>query len=517
MKYNVIYDKSITVTSLQTSLEATGATINEIFESIGVINLTSADTSFSSVEGIVSFEIEQEMTMTPCDDWHLRRVNTQTLPIRPLYLPKNRGSGSVVYLVDIGIDAAHPELSNSNIVNLWSYNGDFGDYLGHGTSMASLIVGQTVGSAKDATLKVVKIPHGEGVTNTTLLQAFDAILTDHLLTPSTVKVVNCSWVISKSQVLDTKIAELQSNGLVVVAAAGNQAQAADNYSPVGLDTVLGVAASDAYDRVINWATGMGSNWGPEVDITAPGIDVSCAQPDGTIAPASGTSIAAALTSGVVAQYITDNPSLTASQIQTSVIDSTLPDLLFRNEAIYGNTPNRLLQCLFFNDIFLEPNAAPSVASDNIYVQKGTTQTFTIVTAETAPIARLSIDEFDTGRVTRIAPDWVTFDTNTNVITFSPPVETATKKYMVYVEALNEDDAQVGFTRFVVHVYNETPAELTEEDRAEFYTRNITTNTVLLAIGYCNQGSCPPGTCTGQATKSLSFCACSGTFGPCVSF
>jgi hypothetical protein len=513
MKYNVIYNKSIDLNTLRSTLEGTGVVVNDIFESIGVINLTASDTSFSSIDGVLSFELEQEMTMEPCDDWHLRRINTAALPIRPMYLPKNTGNGSVVYLVDTGVDTTHPELSGANVVNLWSYDGTFTDSLGHGTAMASVIVGNTLGVVKDSTIKVVKIPYGAGVTNTTLLQAFDTILTDHLSTPSTVKVVNCSWVIAKSQVLDTKIAELQSNGLVVVAAAGNQVQAADNYSPVGLDTVIGVAAADAYDRVINWSTGVGSNWGPEVDITAPGIDISCAQSDGTIGTSSGTSLAAAIVSGVVAQFVTQNTTMTAAQIQTAVIDHSKEDLLFRNEAIYGTTPNRLLQCLFFGGIFTQPNILNE--TDKIFVQKGTTQTFAIEVAGSAPVARLSIAEFQTGRITRIPPSWVSLDTTTNIITFSPPVELDTKKYMVFVEALSADDIQVGYVRFIVHVYTDSPSELSTENKPEYYTANPTTNTIILALAYCYTGSCPSN-CSGFATKGGGFCACSWTYGACNS-
>ena len=514
MNYNVIYTKTANITTLRSDLESAGAVINHIFESICVINLTAPDTSFSSVYGVLSFEVEQEITMTPCDDWHRRRINSQTLPIKPLYLPENTGVGSVVYLVDVGIDATHPELVGANISNLWSYNGDFSDSLGHGTAMASVIVGATLGVVRDATLKVVKIPYGSGVTNTTLLQAFDAVLADHLQTPSVVKVVNCSWVIAKSQVLDTKIADLQANGLVVVAAAGNQLDAADNYSPVGLDTIIGVGAADAYDRVISWASGMGSNYGPEVDITAPGIDISCAQSDGTIGTSSGTSLAAAITTGVVAQFINKYPSKNALEIQNALIDRAVVDILFRNESIYGTTPNKLLQCLSFNGIFIQPDF--QAETDKIYIQKGTTQTFTIQVAPTAPVNRLSIEEFTTGRVIRIAPDWVTLNTETNVITFSPPSDIDSKKYMVYVEALNENNVQVSYCRFTLYVYSTDVSELNDADNAEYYTRSTETNTVILAVGYCSNGSCPPGSCSGIATKTSAYCACQSTFGPCNS-
>ena len=515
MNYNVIYNKNVDLATLRAGLEQTGATIISVLENLGVITLSSENEDFVSVAGVISYEQEVTVTTTPCSYWHLQRISVQQLPLRPLYLPKNNGANTTIYLVDFGIDATHPEFVGSNISNLWSYNNDFSDPLGHGTSMASVIVGQTLGASKEANLKVVKIPYGAGVTNTTLLQAFDAILSDHMLTPNVVKVVNCSWTIEKSQVLDTKIAELKSNGLIVVAAAGNTMQAADNYSPVGLDTVIGVGACDAYDRVIGWGSGLGSNYGPEVDITAPGIDVSCAKSDGSIGTESGTSLASAITSGVIAQYIVEYPEKTAAEIQTEVLERAMPDLLFRNETIYQTTPNKLLQCVFWTGIFMQPNYTEE--SDKIYVPKGTTKDFTIITASSAPIARLSIEEFSTGRTTRVAPDWVSLNTETNVITFAPPSDLPSKKYMVYVEALTEDNVQVAYCRFIVHVYETSPAELSESDLPEYYTRNTTTNTVTPALGYCYQGTCPS-PCGGlQATKSLAYCSCVSYWnGPCAS-
>jgi subtilisin family serine protease len=514
MNYNIIYDKNVDINQLRTDLEQSGATVISVLDSIGVINITTTNTNFSVVNGVILYEEEIELNTIPCADiWHLQRINVQKLPLRPLYLPKNNGEGTVIYLVDSGVDTTHTEISSANIVNLWSYNGDFSDPSGHGTSMASVMVGSTLGVVKNAQLKIVKIPYGAVVTNTTLLEAFDSVLNNHLLTPTVVKVVNCSWIIAKSQVLDTKIAELQANGLVVVCAAGNSISNADNYSPVGLDTVIGVGASDVYDRVIGWGTGMGSNWGTEVDITAPGIEVSCAGPNNSIIELSGTSLSAAITSGVVAQYITNYPEKTALQIQETILDRAVTDILFRNEAIYGTTPNKLLQCLYFDGIFIQPNHLEQ--TDIIYVQKGTSVDFQL-SFVSPPVSRISIDQFTTGKVIRVAPDWVSLNTETNTITFSPSVNVETKKYLVYVEALNADNIQVTYTRFIVHVYETSPTEIVEGTSPEYYTVNTTTNTLVLSVGYCSSGTCPPGTCTGTATKTSAGCVCQNYSGPCNS-
>jgi hypothetical protein len=65
------------------------------------------------------------------------------------------------------------------------------------------------------------------------------------------------------------------------------------------------------------------------------------------------------------------------------------------------------------------------------------------------------------------------------------------------------------------VYDTSPTEIAEEEKPEYYTVNTDTNTVILSVGYCSNGTCPPGTCFGTATKSFAYCGCSGGF--CNSF
>ncbi len=59
-----------------------------------------------------------------------------------------------------------------------------------------------------------------------------------------------------------------ANGVLIIAAAGNEGQDLEDYGPAGLEGVLTVAATDLQD-----ARTVFSNWGEQVDIAAPGIDV----------------------------------------------------------------------------------------------------------------------------------------------------------------------------------------------------------------------------------------------------
>jgi subtilisin family serine protease len=490
-KYVISYDKTVDLSTLQSALIATGCTINETLTALGVILLESPNTDFSSVVGVLAYELDSEITVD--EQWHLNRICSQQLPMRQVYVARNRGLGSTVYLVDSGVNTTHEELSSANIQHLWSWDGDFTDTNGHGTALASLIVGKTLGVSSDATLKSVKIPLGESISISVLLNAFNTILSDHQLT-SGVKVVNCSWSIPKSLILDTKIQELQDGGLVVVAAAGNSMIDANTLSPVGLNTVLGVAASDAYDRVISWGTGAGSNWGPDVDITAPGIDVSVLSASGEIKTSSGTSLAAAIVSGAVCQFIVDNPSVnSAAAIRNIVLTGAKYDMLFRNETIYGTTPNALLHIPFAELI-----VSPSKENRVVEIQKGTT--LTIPVQLTSPATSIKIHDFTLGVRRRTAPDWVTLADNT--LTISPSTSVDSGNYILEIDILDATGASIGYSLIVMKVYNTSVEELSENESYIYHTMDENDMVVVLQSqcgGFC-WGS---GTC--QAISKSCFC------------
>lgn len=487
--YIISYDKQLDISTLISNLSNLNCNILKTLDSLGVMIIEATDTAFSSVPGILNYELETDIIVT--EQWHLNRICSAGLPMRPVYVPINKGLGSTVYLMDSGVDTTHPEFINADIQHLWSWDDNFVDTNGHGTGLASILVGITLGVVPDATLKSVKIPFGQTISTSVLLTAFDAILTDHLLTPDKLKVINCSWNIPKSLVLDTKIVELQSHGLVVVAAAGNSISDANLLSPIGLDTVLGVAASDVYDRVISWNTGVGSNWGPDVDITAPGIDVMVATLDGDVVEKSGTSIAAAVVSGVVCQYIVDSPTVTSSSIlQDLIIADASLDMLFRNESIYGTTPNRLIRLPY-----LELLASPVKENRIINVQKGTTVTVPLILR--SPATSMIVHDVLVGTTRRTMPEWASLGENT--ITISPPVELDTGKYPINILLLNINNEQIGKAHLIVQVFNTSSVELDTLNLYSYHTLDQNDSVVVIQSA-CGGGCDPYGSesaCAGQ--------------------
>ncbi len=103
------------------------------------------------------------------DNWGLLRIAERNLPLDDNYTYNGTGAGVHAYVVDTGIRSTHAEFG-SRIGNGQDFVGDnqgnvdcFGAS-GHGTGVASLIGGQTLGVAKEVVLHSVRV---YGCTNAT--------------------------------------------------------------------------------------------------------------------------------------------------------------------------------------------------------------------------------------------------------------------------------------------------------------------------------------------------------------
>jgi subtilisin family serine protease len=136
---------------------------------------------------------------------------------------------------------------------------------------------------------------------------------------------------SDSQTLRAAVDYARERGSIVVAATGNTGGAV--LYPAAYEPVLAVAATDANDQHASF-----SNYGPQVDVAAPGVDIysTWCHPDAISGlclgnyyfTKSGTSMAAPHVSGVAALVWSRWPDLTADavamQITRTVVDVGSP-------------------------------------------------------------------------------------------------------------------------------------------------------------------------------------------------
>jgi subtilisin family serine protease len=122
-------------------------------------------------------------------------------------------------------------------------------------------------------------------------------------------VVNMSFDVSTpSQALNQAISYANQNGLVLVAAAGNESTSAPVYPAALNGSVMGIASTSDSDQLSSF-----SNYGStDVWIAAPGENVVSTYPGGTYASASGTSFSSPLVAGTSALLLQADSSLNPS-------------------------------------------------------------------------------------------------------------------------------------------------------------------------------------------------------------
>ncbi len=98
--------------------------------------------------------------------------------------------------------------------------------------------------------------------------------------------------------------------------AGNGATDAATYSPAHAPGAIAVGASDAYD---NFARTF-SNYGPAVDLFAPGVDILSTANDGRYAVLSGTSMATPHVAGAAALLLSHEPTGTPAEVLDALRD-----------------------------------------------------------------------------------------------------------------------------------------------------------------------------------------------------
>src|SRR5438132_2901844 len=98
---------------------------------------------------------------------------------------------------------------------------------------------------------------------------------------------------------------VRPNRLPSSAAAGNAGPNSPPLFPGADPSVIAVTATDVDDALFS-----GANRGNHIAVAAPGVDVLVPAPEGAYQFTTGTSVAAAEVSGVVALMLERNPSLT---------------------------------------------------------------------------------------------------------------------------------------------------------------------------------------------------------------
>ena len=212
----------------------------------------------------------------------------------------NSGTGIKVAVLDTGIDGNHESLSGLNLSEVSLVGKDSKSGMGHGTGIASIIAGQTegfLGLAPASEILSVKVLGEDGGGDSFTIAKGIMLAVDQ-----GADIINLSLGGGSSSIaIDNAIQYAKSRDVLLVSAVGNDGLNEVAY-PARHQDVIAVSSVDANSRVSTFA-----NFGPEVDLAAPGVGVFTAWENSGFVEFSGTSISAAFVTGALAHELSRSP------------------------------------------------------------------------------------------------------------------------------------------------------------------------------------------------------------------
>ena len=208
-------------------------------------------------------------------------------------------------MIDTGINVDHAALAGQKLtVTQAALGAREAAGRQHGTAIAALLIGRTdsrvPGLLPEAELVAIEAFHRD-----TVGEAADAFALAHaldLLLAAGVGVINLSFSGPANVVLERLVSEAAAQGVILVAAAGNNGPGAAPAYPAAWPQVVAVTAVDSRLAVYRQA-----NRGPHIDFAAPGVALWTAASISGGRLHSGTSYAAPFVTAALAVERLSNP------------------------------------------------------------------------------------------------------------------------------------------------------------------------------------------------------------------
>ncbi|MDL4838895.1 S8 family serine peptidase [Aquibacillus rhizosphaerae] len=253
-----------------------------------------------------------ETSFTPSDphyneQWYLNKIEMDKA------WDINKGSSDVkIAILDTGVNANHPDLAGRVLPGYDFVNDDNdpSDDNGHGTHIAGIIASNIdnigiAGIDLNANILPVKVGRKDGAVSS--LNAIEGI---YYAIDNGADVINMSYGgYQYSEAINQAIQEAYSEGIVLVAAAGNEASSEWSY-PASYGPVISVAATDENDSPTDF-----TNYGEFIDITAPGQNIYSTNYVGGYSTMNGTSFSAPIVSALAGLIKSQHPEWTPEKIE----------------------------------------------------------------------------------------------------------------------------------------------------------------------------------------------------------
>ncbi len=299
-----------------------------------------------AAHALESFDLTTSTTPNDPDwdhQWSLEKIN-----IPQAWNLVTNTNGPIIAILDSGIQLDHPDLNSQLWINLgeipgngidddgngktddlngWHFyhvwNGDtfvpdennnLEDDIGHGTHIAGIAA-----SATNNSVGIAGISYNSPVMTVKVLDQFGTGWYSDIAAGIIYAADNGAQIInlslggsSPSQTLSDAIDYARLQGSILVAATGNDS--GEVLFPAAYEPVLAVGATDKNNQRASF-----SNYGQQVDLSAPGTDIYSTWYQGNYIYKSGTSMAAPHVSGVSAILWTQYPELNANEVVSTLL------------------------------------------------------------------------------------------------------------------------------------------------------------------------------------------------------
>ncbi|KAF2744712.1 subtilisin-like serine protease-like protein PR1A [Sporormia fimetaria CBS 119925] len=233
--------------------------------------------------------------------WGLGRISHQDKGNNTYVYDSTAGEGTCSYVLDTGIEITHPEFGGrAEWLANFAEDGDDRDGNGHGTHCAGTIGSASYGVAKKTKLLAIKVLDAWGSGTYAGVIAGINFAAQDFKTRSCPKgaVANMSLGGGKNIAVNEAVAAAVAAGLFFGVAAGNNNRDAVYYSPASEPSACTVGATDIDDVKASF-----SNYGPGVDVFAPGVSILSTWIGGDTNSISGTSMATPHVVGLAAYLL----------------------------------------------------------------------------------------------------------------------------------------------------------------------------------------------------------------------
>ena len=316
-------------------------TLQSMLPSIAVVKDLSSAAADIGLKRLQEYRPEDTFTMRPYSSWALSRLCQRERIIKDPYFVHltSAGKGTVVYIFDNFITKDESRLKSTDrfiLFNDYTSRG-FDIIYKRGLQAASIIGHELYGVAPYANIVLNKVGYN-GINNKNFTRNVLAAFRDAIgnVTARNQKAIfNLglnfgNLTASQLHKIENYIKYAHSKGITIVKSAGNTHTNACSVNVSNMTEVISVGAINTKHELWVESETKASNYGPCVEIMAPGTDIYQSNEHFGF----GTAFAAAHVTGIVATYLTFG--VQPHDIKQTLIDSSTKNLLH----FIWHTPNR---------------------------------------------------------------------------------------------------------------------------------------------------------------------------------